>query len=188
MGSAQGKDTVDMWRIQGFDDCVPCPSPAKTYNDDARPQNQTHDKAVLVSNEKINMIYFADGEMNEKIKVIDNETLILYAAVNSAAIAMGVDPPGYSEFNSTYNGRFFLSDEAKQFWVHVSHHFPDSSPSDCFLRYKELHCSDLARIISKVRIKSKWSSTGDMDTSIGKETSISRVNLPSSRRRHSQNG
>jgi hypothetical protein len=193
MGTAQAKEgTAESWSMQGFNVCEPCP--IQSSNQMIIEGDKC--KALPMLGKDAYKIYFEDtqrSKRNSKSSIgegsnpIKNEKTILDAAVLSVAQRKFIKPPGPKELNSIQvrDGRF-SSDKDHEFWLLVSQQIPESSASECFLKYKEYHRSDVARFFAKS--SSKWRSTSDIETSISASNPLTLKSKPTDlRRRHSQN-
>jgi hypothetical protein len=194
MGTAQAKEApADSWSMHGFNVCEPCP----TQSPNQTTKNGVKGKALPMKGHgeayKILFENTPSSKRNSKSSIgegsnpINDERTILDAAVLSVAQRKFIHPPGAKHLNSIQirDGRF-SSDKDHEFWLLVSQQIPESSASECFLKYKEYHRSDVARFFAKS--SSKWRSTSDIETSISAGDPLTPKSKPTSpHRRHSQN-
>jgi hypothetical protein len=93
------------------------------------------------------------GILAKKIQVswTENELALLETAVKSVARAEGVNPPRYRELSAAYNysNGHFLTASHFNFWLRVSHRVKVHNEEECYLKYNELHGTDVARFAAK---------------------------------------
>lgn len=108
----------------------------------------------------------------------------LEAAVIAVAKSKNTHPPRYRELSTCYYDNQFATDESFHFWRRVALRVHTHNEDQCYLKYNELHGSDVARFVVKGRAlayKTDSQSVHDMDP-----LSVTTVSTPSLDMRRSQ--
>jgi hypothetical protein len=158
MGTVNGKPSHNAWTIEGLCTCEPCPPPSlQTLETDFRRPEANHKDHMSNSTHALHRATSAthrdpespsNSTMSHKEIAISEEEKNLNAIVHSVSKQMGRHLPRYHELHSSDNFHL-LGDEAQDFWVRVSEQVPDSTGKECFLKYKHMHASDVARFMVK---------------------------------------
>jgi hypothetical protein len=97
-------------------------------------------------------------EKEDTICWTQDELTHLEAAVNLVAKHRGVHPPRYRELSKAYCNGQFLTEDAFNFWLRVSRKVKVHNEDECFLKYNELHGTDVVRFSVKESPRNKAAS------------------------------
>jgi hypothetical protein len=174
MGTVHGKPSHNAWTIESLCICEPCPSPSlQKVKTNLRRQETNRKHHMSNSTNALHKTTSAtrhDPEspsnsmaMSKEIAISEEEKINLNAAVHSVSKQMGRHLPRYNELNSL-DDYHLLGDDAQDFWVRVSEQVPSSTGKECFLKYKHMHASDVARFMVKGHELQHRRSESDIET------------------------
>ena len=75
----------------------------------------------------------------------ESDSHMLENAVRAVANKYRVHVPRYRELSACYQDGNFVTEEDEDFWLDVAHREGQHPARECYLRYNELHGSDVAR-------------------------------------------
>jgi hypothetical protein len=95
----------------------------------------------------------------------------LEASVIGVAKSQGIHPPRYNELSTCYADGEFQSDHAFDFWCRVAKLVRTHNHDECYLKYNEIHGSNVAHFYVAEHAMPHRRSDKDMDELFGEERS-----------------
>ena len=162
------------WKLPNFNPCEPCPAgragralkndknraPSVLFDKDATqgsfnlsklnrlgvntPESRSmspHVKSEQPSSKSDNS---TNGEFSDWSESSSEQ---LESAVKAIAIKFGVLTPRYKELSTCYHDGKFATAEDEAFWLQVSQRVRNRTAQACYLKYKELHGSNVVRFM-----------------------------------------
>ena len=174
MGSTLDKEQVShtqasIWTLPDFNPCEPCPAEITLMTDTRHPPPSDKDNAPMAikmnRKEKMqkrleNLLILPQTKTKQPFgenSIADSSGIdpkLLETAVNTIAKKFGVPPPRYRELSTCYHDGRFTTAWDEEFWHRVSDQVHHSAQA-CYLKYRELHGSDVARFIAPRICESK---------------------------------